>query len=211
MAIAPGAWSSTQQIIRFVEFQKSVGDLTGHPLAGYVDHGDRLPKLAPIGQLFIIGNCSGLYVNSPNGVRGWLELEKGPISRPEVDVLFHRGTAGLGRGLPLFTVPRSASTVSLSHDGPATIRFVLTTAGHVITSGPLPIQTDRTYRVVVDSHAGSASLIATLNGNVISIGSTRIAKGPLVVHAPPRLSKGVTVTPVGSGVSDDSLCQSLNH
>ena len=211
MASTPTGWWSTQQILRFVEFQKSVGDLTGHPLTGYVARGDTLPASAPIGQLFITGNCAGLYAYLPNGVRSWVVLEKGPTSRPEADVTVHGSTAGLGRGVPLFSVAHPATTASMTPDGPAQVRFVLSTGRTVVTSPPVPIEPDRTYRVVAQAHATSASLSATPDGRIIALGSTLIAKGPLAVRVSRGRSAGVTVTAVGSGASDDSLCRSLIH
>ena len=75
--------------------------LTGHPLAGYVSRGGKLPKSAPNGHLFILGDCTGLYIYTPNGIRGWLNLEKAGSATRAVDVTIHGSTAAIGRRFDL--------------------------------------------------------------------------------------------------------------
>ena len=76
LASTPTGWWPTQQAVRFVKFQKSVGDVTGRPLSGYVERVRTLPKSAKQGQLFITGDCNGLYMFEGVGLHRWLTLEK---------------------------------------------------------------------------------------------------------------------------------------
>ena len=60
-AITPSALWTTTQARNFVSFQKSV---SGGAVARLVRQGSSLPYFAPAGDLFIVGDCSGLYVST---------------------------------------------------------------------------------------------------------------------------------------------------
>ena len=64
IAIVPNEEWTSGQAVSFVSAQKTVSDLTGHPLQGRVTRGDTLPPWAPAGQLDVIGDCSGLYISN---------------------------------------------------------------------------------------------------------------------------------------------------
>ena len=65
MAVVPNSdeWDTTQTL-NFVEAQHSISDVTGHTLEANVVRGSSLPPWGPAGQLYIIGNCDGLYISS---------------------------------------------------------------------------------------------------------------------------------------------------
>ena len=64
MAIVPNEEWTSAQAINYVSAQKAISDLTGHPLQGRVIRGNSLPPWAPAGQLYVIGDCSGLYISN---------------------------------------------------------------------------------------------------------------------------------------------------
>jgi multisubunit Na+/H+ antiporter MnhG subunit len=67
IAITPQSnWTQTQAE-HYVQTELDLSDLTGHPLAGHVVRGDSLPTDAPIGQLFVKGDCQGLYISDGLG------------------------------------------------------------------------------------------------------------------------------------------------
>ena len=51
MAIVPNEEWDTTQVLNYVQAQKTVSDLTGHPLESHVVRGDSLPPWGPAGQL----------------------------------------------------------------------------------------------------------------------------------------------------------------
>ena len=59
----PSEWSNTE-VVNYVEAQKSFSDLTGHPLQAEVVRGSSLPPYGPAGQIYVIGNCSGMYIST---------------------------------------------------------------------------------------------------------------------------------------------------
>jgi hypothetical protein len=67
IAITPQkSWTQTQGD-HFVQAEHAISDVTGHPLSHDVVQGSFLPAKAPIGQLFIVGNCRGLYISDGEG------------------------------------------------------------------------------------------------------------------------------------------------
>ncbi len=214
LASTPTGWWSSWQVLHFVEFQNSVGDVTGHPLAGYVKRGMRLPRSAPVGQLFITGDCTGLYVFEPNGLRHWLAVEKAPSTPHGLDITIHRSTAGLGQGIPLFTVGnRPTDVVSMDPDGQDRVRFVLKKKDAVITSTPVGMEPNRTYRMIIAAHGATDRFSATSHHGTIVLEDAVFADRQLVVDtqygrsAP--TSSGVTVVGVGHRASAGPLCRSL--
>ncbi len=64
MAIVPNEEWTSSQAVNYVGAQKAISDLTGHPLQGRLSRGSSLPPWAPAGQLYVIGDCSGLYISN---------------------------------------------------------------------------------------------------------------------------------------------------
>ncbi len=64
IAIVPNEEWTDSQAVSYVGAQKTISDLTGHPLQGRVARGNSLPPWAPAGQLYVIGDCSGLYISN---------------------------------------------------------------------------------------------------------------------------------------------------
>ena len=89
IALSPSETWSSVQARNYVEFQDSISDVTGHPLGAIVIQARRRPVAwAPRGQLYIVGDCSALYISNGLGARGkptygfnWLLVEKAPNSK----------------------------------------------------------------------------------------------------------------------------------
>ena len=86
IALSPTETWSTGQARNFVATEKSISDVTGHPLAAQVARGEKRPfSWAPRGQLFVLGDCSALYISDGLGLKGdptygvnWLLVEERP-------------------------------------------------------------------------------------------------------------------------------------
>lgn len=63
-AIVPNEDWTPDQVTNYVQAQKSVSDVTGHPLHATVIRGDTLPLWGPAGQLLIAGRCDGMYISN---------------------------------------------------------------------------------------------------------------------------------------------------
>jgi hypothetical protein len=85
LAVTPAVGWTQGQLVRYVEVQRAFSDITGHPLSRDVVEGSSYPRPAPMGQLFIEGQCDALYVADqapPNGFLLpdliWLPVERAP-------------------------------------------------------------------------------------------------------------------------------------
>ena len=108
IASTPTASWSLSEVANYVSLQKSISALTGHPLNDNVVRGTVLPYWAPADQLFIVGDCSGLYISNGESYQAvpkqelqhytWLPVERGP----DVVHIFEMTFRGphLGRDLP---------------------------------------------------------------------------------------------------------------
>jgi hypothetical protein len=78
------SWTQTQ-VRNYVGAERIASDLTGHPLSGHVVRGNGFPPTAPMGELFVRGNCDELYISDealPHGfylpATIWLPVEHRP-------------------------------------------------------------------------------------------------------------------------------------
>ena len=175
MASTPQHTWSIQQRLRFVETQKSISDVTGHPLDANVVRGKTLPNYAPADQLFVVNNSASLYIsegqNPPRDLRlppnfvlqsnEWLPVELGPGVVHTLDIIFHGGVSQLGLGLPLVTFgTRSPTAVMVEPDGVHDIRFVLKGPYGSTTGSPVPVKGSQVYRfsIITDQNLDSVSV-----------------------------------------------------
>jgi hypothetical protein len=63
-AIVPNDLWTPQQVTNYVQAQKSVSDLTGHPLHATVSSDGTLPAWGPAGQIVIAGRCDAMYISN---------------------------------------------------------------------------------------------------------------------------------------------------
>jgi hypothetical protein len=67
IAVAPQSnWTQTEAD-HYVRVEHALSDITGHPLSGDVVQGPHFPEHAPFGQLFVKGDCQGLYISDGDG------------------------------------------------------------------------------------------------------------------------------------------------
>jgi hypothetical protein len=226
IATAPqGEWSSNQTL-RYVQFQKSISDVTGHPLAGNVVHGNSLPIYAPADRLFVIGSCAGLYISdgwssknnqSPvlNAVdlqTAWQPVELGPDAYHRLDITFHRPVTAIGPSVPLITIgTQSVSTVALQPYGADEIRFSFDGPLGTVLSAPLHVQVSRTYRVTILTDSNVHLLSVTSQHGELLRGFL-FSHGPVLVHtyqSIPRRSPDSISVVNSTPPPNVSLCRSL--
>ncbi len=220
IASTPTGWWSDNQAINYVETQKSVSDLTGHPLSATLVRGRSLPRSATFDELFVAGNCAGLYLYSgqgfPNGLRTWFPLDREPPYRHALDVTIHGSPATLPPTVPLVSAGvRPAIVVSMQPAGTGQIRFVESAGlGNPLVSGtPFRVQPDTTYRFAIETDLTTDSLSVTSYQGDVLLSSELISAGPITVHARGPLAGAspspVSVVDVSQRESSNSLCRSL--
>ncbi|HVM63686.1 MAG TPA: hypothetical protein VMU14_02410 [Acidimicrobiales bacterium] len=131
IALTPTQDFNQIQAFNFVHAVKSWSDVTGGALKGRVAQGATLPTWAPADQIFVVGDCAGLYVSNGEDYSTipeqqyeravWDPVEFGPGYYNEAKVRF--GGPDTGAGVPVLTV--GGDTVALRPDGAGHFRVVL--------------------------------------------------------------------------------------
>jgi hypothetical protein len=224
IAVAPSEQFEQSQVQDFVSAEQSFS-LTS--LADSVHHGATLPDWAPSGELFMVGNCSGLYFSSgfqEADVPGleaehytWIPVEQNPAFIRSFSVTFNHPAKDFTKPVTLLTY--GASRVVLEGAGPGYFRLTVLHSG---TSLKWPY-TDSARKPISVLHQPFQFQVTT-DPNLHQIqmlwfGTYFIAhyiagSGPLVLHVTPTEPDGrlpevsVAKEPVDSSMS---LCRSLQR
>ncbi len=123
LAITPNEeWNSTQ-LLHYVEAQKAVSDVTGHPLSSQVVRGNSLPVWGPADQLYVVGDCQALYISNGEYYSTvpsqqfqrttWMAVERGHSFQHTFRIRFNSPQAGGPGSLALVTAGSSTMTVNV--------------------------------------------------------------------------------------------------
>jgi hypothetical protein len=227
LAVAPTTEWTPTQATNYINTVKTISDHTGHPLASQIKQGFPLPFWAPAGEIFVVGNCAGLYISSGDQFdtvpllqaehKTWLPVEAKPVVTRTLALIFHASPtrAHLGAGVPVVTVGPDKIFVQAAGHGKA--RFVLKGASDV-SSGPafkptvrkaslFNLEVDPTLREVIVSNG--VGLVRYVSG-VVSGGHPG---APIAVRADTftlAVSSGILGRASAAGPPvNASLCRSL--
>jgi hypothetical protein len=223
IAAFPATQWSGSQASEFVSFAQRAS-LTS--LAATVQTGPALPYWAPAGTLFIVGNCSGMYISSGDNeadVPGqqiqhytWIPVDRDPNFTHGIGFTFNRSATDLNAPVNLVTVGNSA--LVMRPDGPGHVRIVLENSGTSIawpsgTSWSIPINTlHAQYRILVTIDPNLHSLNASWYG-IHFLGHYIAGAGPSVVGVTPVNHDGplpvVSISQYPIAMPPTKLCDSL--
>jgi len=215
IAASPTTEFRQNQLVRYVDFQKTVGDLIGHSVSADVVQGKTLPYWAPAEQLFVVGDCSGFYFSTGqtfNTVpkqqlqhRTWLPVVETPGSVRRLKITLNEPPAELGTGVPLVTV--GTDTIWLEPAGPNEVKFRLADPRHPGSGAPVVVRVGDTFGVTIKADVNLESVDVASNRRLVFNG-TLSTRGPVVAR--PEENAAVTVVDVsGTQPPDMSLCHSL--
>jgi hypothetical protein len=224
IATVPNEEWNTTQAFNYVQTQKTVSDLTGHPLESRVVRGSSLPPWAPAGQLYVIGDCSGLYISNGENYSTvptqqytrttWLTVQLGLPFQHTFHVHVQSPTSGATESVPLVRAGTYSMAVSVT---PATdahrvwMGFVVY-GGATPLKGPLvEVDSGTAHTVVVTTDPQKHEFAATIDG--VGYMSTTLAnEAPIRVavnSSSHSASNALTVKRVPT--PQPTLCQSLIH
>ena len=237
IAIVPNEEWDTTQLLSYVQAQKTLSDLTGHPLHGRVVHGNTLPVWGPAGQLFVVGDCSGLYISNGEKYSSypsfqyhrdtWMTVQLGQPFQHTFDLDVSSLQAGQTASSPL--VRAGDLTVKVSASQLPTDRVLLTfgsyRSGKPVKTASLAVNGGTRERVVVTTDPVKHLVNVEVNGTTYDLVDQ--ASVTLVNLTPFALSKGQTIrvdTPTSGAtranrtlratlvpIPAPSLCKSLDH
>jgi hypothetical protein len=220
IAVVPNEeWNSTQ-VLNYVQAQKTVSDLTGHPLEANVIRGSSLPPWAPAGKLFVIGNCSGLYMS--NGEKyvtvpseqyqraTWMTVELGPAFQHTFRVTARAPQSGNTQSVPLMTAGKYTVSVSASPTGdPKFVRLNLVARGPATYTFARPeVRSGSANSITVVTDPVKHSLQVFANG--VAYRGTVVPFASIHVDSDPDPSPALSVVDETASTSP-ALCQSLLH
>jgi hypothetical protein len=223
LAATPSEQFTQTQVQNFVSAQQTIGFSS---LAATVRHGGTLPAWAPAGQLFMVGDCSGLYLSSGisdtdvPGLQidryGWLPVEQDPAFTRQIWFTFNRPGKDFTRPVTLMTYGRAS--LVLQPWGANSFRVLLEHSGTSVSwpsaaASPKPISVlHEPFRIQVTADPNLHQLNITWYGGFF-IQHFIAGSGPLVVHDTSTTGGALPeVTVVGKPVASSmSLCRSLQR
>jgi hypothetical protein len=227
MAITPNEESTDAQALHYVQAQKDVSDLLGNSLSARVVRGSSLPPWGPADQLYVIGDCDGLYVSTGEQYdtvpsewytrTTWINIERGHY----FEHAFRVTVSG---------VPSTTTSVPLVTAGPITVSYlalpiphshrilvvpgIQTAGGRLVTGQLTTVTAGTTFQVAVVTDPVKHLIQVSLNGEA-KLTRTPSTAEPIRVAS--LRSQGTGATPVLSVVNETSslpqptLCESLIH
>ncbi len=222
IAASPSEQMTQTQVQNFVSAEKS---LSISSLADSVKHGSTLPNWAPYGQLFMVGNCSGLYMASgidETNVPGlqidhytWIPVEQDPAFTHGIWVIFNHPAKDFTKPVTLMTY--GASRLVLEPAGPGYFKVNLEHSGSSI-GWPSTASVRKPISVLHEPFQLQVTIDPNLHQIVVLWFGTYFithfiaGTGPAVVNATqtspgePLPEVSVVEKPVASNLN---LCQSL--
>jgi len=215
IAVSPTTEFRQNQLVRYVDFQKTVGDLTGHSVSADVVQGKTLPYWAPADELFVVGDCSGFYLSTGQTFgtipkqrlqhRTWLTITETPGSLHRVKITLNEPPSALGAGVPVVTV--GTDTIWMEPAGPNQVKFRLADPQHPSSGAPVAVRVGRTFGVSFTVDVNLESVNVDSNRRVV-LNGTLSTRGPVQVRS--QQSAAVSVVDVsGNQPPNMSLCHSL--
>jgi hypothetical protein len=211
IASTPTAVWSTNQSVHFVEAQKAISDITGHPLASDVVRGSTLPFWAPAGELFVVNDCAGLYVSDGENYKvvpqeqlqhwTWVPVELGPNVVHTVAFTVNVPSLTVGQVIPL--VSYGKASVTLVYVGLGYFRFSL--ADPLLpTVGLNPLTLHGTSFYLDSGKTYSVSVVTDPFRHIIDVykadGSTPITTGVPTTSGLEDLSTAESNSPLMEGL-----------
>jgi hypothetical protein len=132
LAFAPTTEWLPAQAANYIKTVKAVSDVTGHPFDKQIKSGTTLPYWAPANDVYIVGDCAGLYLSSGDHFNTdpilqaehhtWIPVEQGSGLETKLRVTFN-APLKLGTSIPLISAGKD--TISIRAAGGGSVRFVL--------------------------------------------------------------------------------------
>jgi hypothetical protein len=209
------------------QFVSTENALSVTPLSSTVQHGSKLPYWAPAGTLFMVGNCSGLYLSTGNAMKyvpgqyiqhlTWLPVTQQADFTHTIGYTFNEPASHLTKPVPILTYGKSTLVIAPS---PKKFQFYVEIE-HSGTSIPWPPPVSGMIPIYGLGIHQKFTVITDPNLNQINVwwdgkkvlGHYLGGTGPGVVQVTPPSPPGqrpiVSVTELPTPPPDTSLCHSL--
>ena len=224
-AVPNEEWNSTQAL-NYVQAQNTVSNLTGHPLQGNVVRGDSLPKWAPAGQIYVVGNCSGTYISNGENYSTvpseqftrttWMTVQLGEPFQHTFELDVQSPASGSVQVVPLVHAGKYTITVTMaptSDPHAVLLWFTAQTDGAGSVRGPrLEVATGGSHTTVITTDPEKHQFVAVFDGKIHATTTLPLDQQPISLAdagQPSAASQGLSVRNVAT--PPPALCRSLIH
>jgi len=225
MAIVPNdEWDSTQ-LLNYVQAQKSLSDITGHPLQAHVSRGSALPPWAPAGQLYVVGNCSGLYISNGENYSTvpsqqltrstWMAVQLGQPFQHTFRLMANDIGPGKTELVPLVTAGNLTFKVSATSTSGhrVVLRFGIFGGAKTVESGLFEVDEGTSHTVVVTTDPAKHIFETDMDGEIRGASDLTLTGGEKIrVDSTSAHSQNEpNVLRITRVAATPTLCQSLIH
>jgi hypothetical protein len=226
IALTPTDEWTPNQVYHYVQVQKAVSDVTGHPLDSYVRHGNSLPPYAPAGELYVIGNCQGLYISNgenystvPNQQyqrETWMTVQLGHEFRHAFNLTVQpEGSASGTGGATLMkagdvSVQVGAAPGKGAYKGEVEVVFAAQGPHSTIPSIDAYVAYGSLNKVIVLTEPQKHTIQVWMNGTLYLDGVLNNGT-PITAGQPATVGHLISVTNVTGSTPQPTLCQSFTH
>jgi hypothetical protein len=219
MAIVPNDEWNTTQALNYVEAQSTLSGLTGNPLQAQVHRGTALPPWAPAGQLYVIGDCSGLYVSNGENYSTvpyqqytrttWMTVELGRSFQHAFSLHVTGLAPGRTASMPLLTAgPYTIAVDAAGMAGHATQLEFSLSGPRVFSGGPVfDVSPRTTLNFLVTNDPGRHLFSASLDGVTQVFVAVPVGERVRSPASKPGKADGMVVSPIPA--PRPTLCRSL--
>ena len=222
MAVVPNEEWDTAQVLNYVQAQNTLSDITGHPLESHVVRGDSLPPWGPAGQLYVIGDCSGLYISNGENYSTvpsqqydrttWMTVELGEPFQHTFRLSVQSPTSGGVETVPLVHAGPYTVTVNMEPTANAArveVWFAVQRGAGTVHGQDFVVDRASAHTVVVTTDPEKHQLGASFDG-VVRMAAAARNQQPIHVAAgasSKNTSNALSVTSIAT--PPPALCQSL--
>jgi hypothetical protein len=205
----PVAWQGTR-VQAYVHRQETFSKYTGHPLSANVERGTRLPSWAPADKLFVLGNCSALYLSDGETYHTWIPVDFGPGLRQAFDVVVRRPSTQMVT-TPVIGVGRDLVTTVRLEQLDTRVRVVLDDPLFPASGPWLALRPDRRYSMTVDIDTQLHTIKIAIDGQPLIDSPLSTGEQEVVTYAGrPTAATPQGVTFINQPVPEPPLCRGLN-
>jgi hypothetical protein len=221
-SITPSEEWNTTQVFHYVQAQKDVSDLTGASLRSNVVQGSSLPPWGPADQLYIVGDCDGLYISNGEDYSTvpsqqfsrttWMTVELGHTFQHAFRVTFRPPVSGPSATLPLVQVgARQVGVRVESTANPNKLRVTVGLFGSTYGAN-VDVDTGSTHQLVVTTDPAKR-LVEVVMGQKPIFSAYVLVGQPIASEVTGAGSGGgsapIVATDVTASLPQPTLCRSL--
>lgn len=202
------AWQGVR-VQEYVRRQEAISRHTGNPISGNVVRVTALPSWAPADRLYVLDQCTALYISDGERYHTWIPVDFGPGLRHTFDVTLNGPTAQTVTTTLVQVGHNLVSSVNVDQLG-GQVRITFDDPLFKTIGAWIPLTSGRSYPVTVDTDTQLHTVVVSLAGQPVI--DSLLSTGEPEVSAPPRPPETASPTTLrisAEAVPQPALCRAL--